>query len=93
MPGVGRGPPGPAEPDRGPPGRGGWPLPGVAGRGAVGRCADWPPTPNGLLATRGAPGRGMPGRGTGGRTVPSSVGAVGAWLAAAGLGVGVGAAG
>lgn len=53
MPGLGRGPPG----------RGG--MPGEAGRDAGpgrGAAALPPPTPNGLLPTRGAAGRGAAGR-------------------------------
>jgi hypothetical protein len=87
MPGFGRGPPGPPEPaGRGPPGRAGWPPPG---RGPCGRGAAWPPTPNGLLATRGPDGRGA-GRGPGvGRGPDSSTGAGAAGAeAAAGCGSG-----
>ncbi len=92
MPGFGRGPPGPpVPPGRGALGRAPWP--GPPGRGACGRGAVWPPTPNGLLATRGVLGRGA-GRGPGvGRGAASSVGAgaaAGAW-ATAGCGWGSGA--
>jgi hypothetical protein len=80
MPGFGRGPPGPPEPDgRWPPGRGGWPAPG---RGVCGRGAAWPPTPNGLLATRGPLGRGAAGRGPGVGRVPVSSTGTGACAAA-----------
>jgi len=103
MPGLGRGPPAPAgPPGRGPAGRGGiwdWPPGAPPGRGAAGRGAGWPPpTPNGLLATRGPPGRGAPGRGApgvgaAGRARPgSATGAAGAALAATGVGAGAGAA-
>lgn len=64
MPGLGRGPPGPAAAGRGGmPGRvGGW-LPGSApGRAGVGRGAAVAPGMNGLLAIRGVLGRGTPGR-------------------------------
>jgi hypothetical protein len=93
MPGFGRGPPGPPPPPgRGPPGRGGMALPGVGppGRGAAGRggALEPPPTPNGLLPTRG-PGRGPapPGRGPAGAT-----GAAGASSDAAGRSGSAGAA-
>lgn len=81
MPGFGRGPPGPAlPPGRGIPGRGGIApgatglVTGPPGRGTAGRVAGLlPPTPNGLLPTRGA-GRG-PGRGA---EPPGAGGAAGA---------------
>jgi hypothetical protein len=65
MPGLGRGPPAPlGRGVPGAPGRGGMALGPPPGRGATGRVAAvvLPPTPNGLLPTRG-PGRGAPGRG------------------------------
>lgn len=89
MPGLGRGPPGRGGMPEAPPGRG--MLGGLAGRGGapgvVGRVdVVRGPVPNGLLATRGAPGRG-PG------TVPDSVLAgAAAGEAAVGAGAASGAA-
>jgi hypothetical protein len=78
MPGLGRGPPGPAGPVGRAPGRCG------AAPGAAGRVAVEPPTPNGLLAMRG------PGRGP---AAPGASGATGEAVAEAAAGIGAGAAG